>query len=289
MLFPGFTQQRIQTRDVAINVARGGDGPPVLLLHGYPQTHATWHRVAPLLTARFTVICPDLRGYGDSDKPPGVPDHSTYSKRTMAEDQVAIMRALDFERFAVVGHDRGARVAHRMALDVPDVVSRLALLDIVPTCAVFATLDRRVALADYHWFFLSQPDGLPERLIGADPDFFLSWTLEHWCGTPGALTGEALAEYHRCFDAATVHASCEDYRAGASLDIAHDEADRGRRLTCPLLLLWSAQGTGMLYDVPAVWQEYAAAVRGAALSCGHFLQEEAPEEVASRLVAFLSE
>jgi haloacetate dehalogenase len=288
MHFSGFTTQRVQTADVAIDLVQGGNGPPVLLLHGYPQTHATWHKVAPLLAAHCTVVCPDLRGYGDSDKPPGAPDHSTYSKRLMAQDQVAVMRTLGFERFAVVGHDRGARVAHRMALDVPDAVSRLALLDIVPTRAVFTTLDSRVALADYHWFFLSQPDGLPERLIGAVPDFFLSWTLERWCGTPGALTDEALAEYRRCFDAATIHASCEDYRAGASIDLAHDEADRGRKIGCPLLLLWSASGTGALYDVPNVWQEYATDVRGVALASGHFLPEEAPEQVASRLLTFLS-
>ncbi len=287
MLFPGFLQQRIRAQDVTINLVRGGDGPPVLLLHGYPQTHATWHKVAPLLAERYTLVCPDLRGYGDSDKPWGATDHSTYSKRAMARDQVAVMAELGFERFAVVGHDRGARVAHRMALDFPERVTRLALLDIVPTRVAFETLNQERATAEYHWLFLIQPDGLPERLIGADPAFYLRWTLDHWCGVPGALTEEAVDEYLRCSDAATIHATCEDYRAGATVDLADDTADQDRRIACPLLLLWSATGTGALYDVLSIWRERAEDVRGRALDCGHFLPEERLGEVAAELEAFL--
>lgn len=287
MLFPGFVQERLRAQDATVNLVRGGDGPPVLLLHGYPQTHTTWHTVAPLLAERYTVVCPDLRGYGDSDKPWGAADHSTYSKRVMARDQVRVMTALGFERFAVVGHDRGARVAHRLALDFPERVTRLALLDIVPTRVVFGTLNQERATAVYHWLFLIQPVGLPERLIGAEPAFYLRWTLDHWCGTPGALAEEAVAEYLRCFDAATIHATCEDYRAGATVDLADDAADRDRHIACPLLLLWSATGTGALYDVLSIWRERANDVRGHALDCGHFLPEERPREVAAELGAFL--
>jgi haloacetate dehalogenase len=290
MLFPGFERACVQTREVAISLVRGGEGPPLLLLHGYPQTHVTWHKVAPLLAARFTVICPDLRGYGDSEKPASAPDHSTYAKRVMAADQAELMRALGFERFAVAGHDRGARVAHRLALDFPACVTHLALLDIVPTRTAFARVDQALATADYHWFFLIQPGGLPERLIGGAPAFFLRWTLDHWCGTFDALSAEAVAEYARCFDSATIAATCEDYRAAATIDLARDDADFGRRrVGCPLLLLWSNRGTGTVYDVAAVWREYATDVRGYGLDCGHFLPEERPEEVAERLLAFIGE
>lgn len=289
-MFDGFSQKRIETTGATINLLQGGSGPPVLLLHGYPQTHVCWHAVAPQLAGRFTVVCPDLRGYGESEKPPSDAAHHAYSKRVMAQDQVEVMQALGFERFAVVGHDRGARVAHRMALDHAKKVSRLALLDIVPTTKAFATVNQRLATADYHWFFLIQPDELPERLIEADPDFYLQWTLDHWSATPGALTREAIAEYRRCFDAAMIHATCEDYRAAATIDLEHDEADLERRIACPLLLLWSASGTGALFDVRAIWQERASMkVRGRALDCGHFLAEEKPEEVATELISFLSE
>src|SRR5919106_1612502 len=215
----------IEANAVSINVCRGGAGPPVLLLHGYPQTHVMWHRVAPRLAERFTVVCPDLRGYGDSDKPRGGADHAAYSKRTMAQDQLEVMGALGFERFAVAGHDRGARVALRMALDHRDAVSCLAVLDIVPTRTVYATLDKARATTVWRYLFLVQPYDLPERLIGADPGFYVRWTLEEWSGTPGAIDDEARAEYERCFDRATIHASCEDYRAGASIDLVHDDAD----------------------------------------------------------------
>ena len=284
----GFATDRIDAGEVRINAAHGGNGPPVLLLHGYPQTHAMWHRVAPLLAERFTVVCPDLRAYGDSDKPPGGGDHRDYSKRRMAADQLEVMRSLGFDRFAVVGHDRGARVALRMALDHPDAVSRLGVLDIVPTRTIYATIDRGRATTVWRYFFLIQPFDLPERLIGSDPGFYLRWTLDEWCGTPGALTDAALAEYRRCFDEATIHATCEDYRAGASVDLADDEADTAVSVSCPTLVLWSRSGLGASYDVAAIWRERTPDMRGRPLDCGHFLAEERSDEVAAELVAFLS-
>ena len=290
-MFEGFTQKRIETSEVVINLVQGGSGPPVLLLHGYPQTHACWHKIAPRLASRFTVVCADLRGYGDSSKPASDAEHYAYSKRAMARDQAEAMLALGFERFSVVGHDRGARVAHRLALDYAERVSRLALLDIVPTRKTFASMNQKLATADYHWFFLIQPDDLPERLISNDPYFYLRWTLDHWAGTQeGAITPAALAEYRRCFDTATIRATCEDYRAAATIDLEHDAADADRKLSCPLQLLWSASGTGAHFDVPAAWRECSEnEVRGRALDCGHFLAEEMPEEVAAELVAFLSD
>ena len=279
----------IEANGVSINVCRGGAGPPVLLLHGYPQTHVMWHRVAPRLAERFTVVCPDLRGYGDSDKPRGGADHAAYSKRTMAQDQLEVMGALGFERFAVAAHDRGARVALRMALDHRDAVSRLAILDIVPTKTIYETIDQRRATTVWRYFFLIQPADLPERLIGSAPQDYLQWTFDQWCGTPGALTDEAIAEYRRCFDKATIHATCEDYRAGASIDLRHDEDDVGDQLSCPALVLWSKTGIGNAYDVAAIWRERTTELRGHALDCGHFLAEERPEQTAADLLAFFAE
>jgi len=288
-MFDGFSRKQIKTQEAVINLIQGGSGYPVLLLHGYPQTHVCWHRVAPVLAQRFTVICPDLRGYGDSSKPPSDPQHLPYSKRKMAQDQVEVMGELGFDDFAVVGHDRGARVARRMALDHPDKVAKLALLDIVPTKTAFAHVNKEMATADFHWFFLIQPDGLPERLIEADPNFYLQWIFNHWCKTPDALAEEALAEYRRCFDAATIRATCEDYRAGATIDLAHDEADADNKITCPLLLLWSATGAGAGYDVLNIWRAQALNVRGVSFDCGHFLAEERPERLAAEITAFLSQ
>lgn len=289
-MIEGFETDRLEVDGVAIALERGGQGPPLLLLHGYPQTHVMWHRVAPALAERFTVVAPDLRGYGDSSKPESDAEHLAYSKRTTAADQVEVMSALGHERFAVAGHDRGARVAHRMALDHPDRVERLAVLDIVPTHHVFATADATLARTYWHWFFLIQPGGLPERLIGSDPGFFLRTALEAWSG--GGLAGfdpAAVAEYERCFFAEdAIHASCEDYRAGASIDLEHDEADLAERLAMPLLALWGARGAvGALYEPLEVWRERAADVRGRALDCGHFLPEERPEETAAELTGFL--
>jgi haloacetate dehalogenase len=284
----GFAYDRVETGDVAINVARSGSGPPLLMLHGYPETHVMWHRVAPMLTGHFTVVCADLRGYGDSDKPPGDGDHMTYSKRTMAEDQISVMRALGYERFAVAAHDRGARVALRMALDRPDSVSHLAILDIVPTKAIYETIDQAHATTVWRYFFLIQPHDLPERLIGGNPRGYLHWTLEEWCATPGALVKSAVAEYERCFDDATIHATCEDYRAGASIDLTHDVADAHHPVACPTLVLFSKSGIGGAYDVPAIWRQRAPRLTVKRLDCGHFIAEERPTETAQALLSFLS-
>lgn len=288
-MFEGFERIQIETRGATINAVRGGEGPPVLLLHGYPQTLAMWHLIAPRLTASFTVVATDLRGYGDSSKPEGGEEHAGYSKRAMAADQVEVMRTLGFGSFAVVGHDRGGRVAHRMALDHPQSVTRLAVLDIVPTRHVFETADKELAMAYYHWFFLSQPYDLPERLIGADPDYYLRKKLGGWGTGFDSFASEAYAEYERCFrDPRTIHASCEDYRAAATIDLEHDGADRDRKVGCPLLALWGEQGVvERLYDVLGVWRGYASEVRGRALPCGHYLAEERPEETAEELVTFL--
>jgi haloacetate dehalogenase len=286
-LFPAFSEANVDVVDTTIHAILGGAGPPVLLLHGYPQTHVMWHRVAPRLAEQFTVVCPDLRGYGDSGTPASDGSHASYSKRVMARDQLQVMNELGFERFAVVGHDRGARVARRLALDHPDAVSRLAVLDIVPTDTIYTTLDQEHATTVWRYFFLIQPPDLPERLITSEPDFYLDWTFEEWCGTRDDLTDAAVAEYRRCFDRATVHATCEDYRAGATIDLTHDRAET-RRVACPVLVLWSQQGLGSAYDVLAIWRTEAADVRGRALDCGHFLAEERPDEVTFELAAFLA-
>ncbi|MEZ5098822.1 MAG: alpha/beta hydrolase [Thermoleophilia bacterium] len=287
-MLDGFTRTRVTTRGAEIAVAHAGSGPPLLLLHGYPQTHAMWHRVAPALAETHTVVCPDLRGYGASSKPPGGDDHAGYAKRTLAQDQVEVMTALGFERFALVGHDRGGRVSHRLALDHPERVERLALLDIVPTHTVFANVDQAVATGTYHWFFLIQPAPLPERLIGNDPEFFLRWHLRSWsAGRDDFFDPEAVAAYVEAFrDPATIHATCEDYRAGASIDLAHDEADLDRRIACPLLVLWGARGKPQ--DLAAIWRDKATQVEGQALDCGHFLAEERPDEVVAALRRFLA-
>ncbi|WP_217913031.1 alpha/beta fold hydrolase [Miltoncostaea marina] len=290
MPLPGLAPQVVDVGGSAVALSAGGEGPPLLLLHGYPQTRACWHKVAPGLAERFTVVAADLRGYGDSAKPPGDPAHERYSKRAMAGDLVGAMRALGHERFAVAGHDRGGRVAHRMALDHPDVVTRAAVLDIVPTRTLFARTDQAFATAYYHWFFLIQPDGLPETMIGRDPEWFLRETLRRWSGTAEPLDESAIAGYVRAFsDPAAIHASCEDYRAAASIDLEHDAADAGARVRCPLLVLWGEQGRmHALYDVLAAWREVADDVRGRPVPGGHFCPEEAPRETLSELLAFFA-
>jgi haloacetate dehalogenase len=286
-MFDGFALDRVDVGEAVLRVRHGGAGPPVLLLHGHPRTHATWHRVAPLLAGDHTVVCPDLRGYGESSKPPTTPDHEPYCKRAMARDCLALMRALGHERFSVVGHDRGAYVALRLALDHPDAVRRLAILDAVPIGEALARCDARFAAAWWHWFFLGQTAKPAERVIAADPDA--------WYGFgPEQMGEEAYEDYRRAIhDPATVHAMCEDYRAGLGIDRAHDDADRraGRRVACPLLVLWAARDDlEELYgDVLAVWRGWADDLRGGrALDCGHHLSEEAPEELAAELRAFLS-
>lgn len=290
-MFDGFDRQKIVTGEAEINVLTGGDGPPLLLLHGYPQSHVMWHKIAPRLAEDFRVVVTDLRGYGDSSKPESPPDHSAYSKRTMAEDQVAVMAKLGFDRFSVAGHDRGARVTHRMALDHPTRIEKAAVMDIAPTRTVFANVDQALATAYYHWFFLIQPYDLPERLIASDPEFYLRRKLAHWGRDEEAFTPEAVAEYVRCFsDPATIHASCEDYRAAASIDLEHDEADLDKRIAAPLLVLWGAKGfVGKAYDVLAVWRDKADDVRGEAIAAGHFLPEENPDDTLAAMMAFFAD
>jgi haloacetate dehalogenase len=281
---------------VRINTLVGGneDGPPVLLLHGYPQTHVMWHHIAPILALNHTVVLTDLRGYGDSGKPPGGAMHEGYAKRTMARDQTLVMRDLGFEQFAVVGHDRGARVAHRLALDCPQSVTKLAVLDIVPTRHSLRTADRDFGLAYWHWFFLAQPEPLPEHLIGADPDGWVRGRIGS--GRRGGQPFDSLAvnEYVRCFrDPAAIHASCEDYRAAVGPDLADDDAAaaRGQRVTAPLLVLWGEHSfVGRHYgDVAEIWRGYADTVTGRSLPCGHYLAEEVPLETAAVLKEFLAD
>jgi len=293
-MFEGFEQRRLAVGETEINLRIGGSGPALLLLHGYPQTHVMWHKIAPRLAADFTVICSDLRGYGDSGKPDSGADHAGYSKRAMARDQAEVMTALGFERFSVVGHDRGARVTHRLLLDHGARVDKAAVLDIAPTLDMYERTDRAFAEAYYHWFFLIQPFDLPERMIGADPDYYLEQKL----GTQirlggskdaGCFTPEALAEYKRCFrDPASIHATCEDYRAAATIDLEHDRADRDLKIAPPLLVLWGGRGViERSYDVMALWSDRAAQARGQALPCGHYLAEEVPEETLEALLGFL--
>ncbi len=282
-MFEGFQRSMIDTGEAMICAWHGGSGPPLLLLHGHPQTHAIWHRIAPALAQHYTVVATDLRGYGDSSKPPTTPDHEPYSKRAMARDQIAVMRKLGFERFFVAGHDRGGRCAYRMALDHPERVLRLAVLDIVPTGEAFRRANMAFGLGYWHWFFLAQPYDLPERMIGENPDNYYFKT------TRDLFAPEALAEYLRSVhNPETIHAMCEDYRAGATIDYALDEADRGkRRIGCPVLALWGRRNKlDEWYDVLAIWRDWANDVRGRALDCGHYLAEEAPEETLAELTAF---
>jgi len=284
----GFDKTQISTNGADISLVHGGSGSPLLLLHGYPQTHVMWHQVAPRLTDDFHVIIPDLRGYGDSSKPQSTPDHYPYSKRAMAQDMVEVMSSLGYSEFYVAGHDRGARVTHRMALDYPERIKKACVMDIAPTHHMFKTADQNFATGYYHWFFLIQPDGLPEHLIGADPAYYLSEKLKRW-SAPGAVFADAaVAEYLRCFSKPeAIHASCEDYRAAASIDLKHDDEDINKKIQCPLLVLWGAKGfVNSSYDVLDVWNERAEQVEGGALDCGHFLAEEAAVAVCAELLRF---
>ena len=278
---------------VTIRGVRAGQGTPVLLLHGHPQTHLTWHEVAPqLVSAGYQVVATDLRGYGDSSRPPGDDHHLNYSKRVMARDQVAVMHALGHERFAVIGHDRGGRVAHRMALDHPQAVERVAVLDIAPTATMYAQTNMEFARRYFWWFFLIQPAPLPERLIEGDTEFFVRTHLAAQSKTPGSPSEELIQEYLRCYRLpGGIHSVCEDYRAAASIDLEHDAVDTGagRKLDMPLLVLWGSLGVvGALYDVLATWRAVATDVRGGALKCGHSPQEEQPAQTVAALLEFLA-
>jgi len=289
---PGFRRELLHVNGVDIHCAVGPprDAPAVLLLHGYPQTHVIWHAVAPRLARRFNVVATDLRGYGESGKPASDDTHAAYSKRTMAADQVAAMRALGFGRFHVCGHDRGGRVGHRMALDHPDAVASLAVIDIAPTLAMYEQTTEAFARAYWHWFFLILPHPTPERMIGADPLHYLARKMKDGAAGGKPFTAEAWAEYERCFTPGAVHASCEDYRAAATIDLEHDRADRdaGRRVRCPLLALWGAHGVVEKCFRPLdEWRRVADDVRGRALPGGHYLPEELPDAVVSELESFL--
>lgn len=281
-LFPGFTTRRIATNGATIHVRVAGSGPPLLLLHGFPQTSACWHHVAPALAKRFTVVVPDLRGYGDSSKPSDGEHHAGHAKRAMLDDQIAVMHALGFDRFAVVGHDRGGRVTWRLAIERPEHVTRAVILDIVPR--PYETVTRAFASTYFHWFFLIQDAPFPEQLITAAPDAFLREFL------PSSVAADAYAEYRRALAVpGTVHAMCEDYRAGASIDEQHDAETRDRKVTCPLLVLWGEHGfVGRAYDPSRVWQAEATDVRGKALPAGHFLPEDVPDLVVSEILAFVA-
>jgi len=290
-LFSGFTPQTRRANGIDLHLRLGGNGPPLLLLHGFPQTHVIWHKVAPQLARRYTLVMPDLRGYGDSDKPPSDGDHAPYSKRTMALDVVELMRSLGFERFFVCGHDRGGRVAHRLALDHPQSVLRLMVLDISPTLTMYQRTTMDFATLYYHWFFLIQPEPLPETLIAANPRFYLHKKLSVWgsVGT-GLFDPRALDEYERCFTPAAIHAMCEDYRAAASIDLEHDRADveADRRLECPLNVLWGERGVvNRLFTPIQDWQSRSKGdVVGGTTPTGHYIPEEAPDLLSARMQTF---
>jgi haloacetate dehalogenase len=314
--FDGFESQVHDIEGTRIHARTGGKGSPLLLLHGFPQTHAIWHRVARRLADRHFLVMPDLRGYGDSAKPPGAPDHANYSKRAMAADVLGLMRRLGHTRFSVAGHDRGGRVAHRLALDHPQAVERLAVLDIVPTLDMYDRTDMRFARHYYHWFHLIQPAPLPETMIGGDPAFYLRWTLGGWrtderpprsvpapegervpaggraAGSAMAcIEPEALTEYERCFcNPEAIHGACEDYRASAGIDLEHDRTSRQRneKVMCDMLVLWGTRGViQLLYEPLALWRaQCARRVQGRALECGHFIPEERPDDVADEFLAF---
>jgi len=292
-LFPHFRALQVEINPtVTINAIVGGSGPPLLLLHGHPQTHAIWHRVAPRLAEQFTVVACDLRGYGESSKPQGAPDHANYSKRAMAADMVVVMQSLGFATFRVLAHDRGARVAHRLALDHPQAVERMALLDIAPTLAMYEQTSDAFARAYWHWFFLIQPPPLPERLIEADPAAYVRDVMGKRSAGLAPFDPRALAEYQRCLALpGAAHGICEDYRAAATIDLEHDRVDRdaGSRLALPLMVLWGEQGVvGRCFDPLAEWQRVAADVQGGALPCGHYIAEEAPDRLLERVLPFLT-
>ncbi len=289
-MFEGFETIDLETQGAVIHGVTGGEGPPLLLLHGNPQTHAMWHRIAPALAERYTVVACDLRGYGRSSKPPSTEDHTPYSKRAMAADMVQVMQTLGHARFHIAAHDRGARVAHRLGMDWPESVLRMALLDIAPTREMYRDATDGFARDYWHWYFMIQPAPLPERMMATDPEGFWRWK----CGGKGKgldhFAPEALADYLATFTPETIRATCEDYRAAASIDIRHDDEDAGRKLACPLLVLWGKNGAiERHFDCLALWRERAADIRGHALPGGHYLAEELPEDVLREFLAFFGE
>ena len=289
-LFPGFARRRVRTSGATINLVAGGEGPPVLMLHGYPETHAMWHKIAPTLARKYTVVCPDLRGYGDSSRPRGLPDHSNYSKRAMALDMAEVMSKLGHERFHLVGHDRGARVAHRLARDHGRRVRTLTVMDISPTLKMYASTDMAFARAYYHWFFLIQPAPLPEKLLAGQVPYYILGRIGRGRSGLKPFSAAAQREYVRAFrNPRTIHATCEDYRASATIDLVHDRKDARRKLAMPVLALWGKQGVvEAQFDCLADWREVARNVTGRALDCGHFLPEEKPAEVLRELERFFA-
>ncbi|MFZ2652392.1 MAG: alpha/beta hydrolase [Burkholderiaceae bacterium] len=287
-MFDGFETRDIEGRGALIHLRCGGSGPPLLLLHGNPLTHVAWHKVAPRLAQQFTVVATDLRGYGDSSKPSGGADHAGYSFRAMAEDQLEVMRRLGFTQFSVCGHDRGARVAHRMALDHPEAVRKVAFLDIVPTHHVFKHISKDWAIDSYHWFFMAQAFDYPEKMIEAYGfERYIRRKLDKKGVGMSGFTPEALAEYIRCCTAENIHAVCEDYRAAAGIDLVHDEADLQRRLAMPVLVLWGEKShVNRSFQPIAAWRERASDVRGTALPCGHYPTEQASEETLAQMLSF---
>lgn len=280
----------IKSNGIDIHVAHGGSGPPLLLMHGYPQNNLMWHKIAPALSEKYYIVCPDLRGYGKSSKPVGVPDHSNYSKRIMAEDIVGVMSHLGFTTFQAAGHDRGGRVLHRMCLDFPEKVTKACVMDIAPTHHMFTTADKEFATGYYHWFFLIQPDGLPENLIGNDPGYYLTEILKRWSGKNKDFDPGIVNKYVKHFsDPDCIHGSCEDYRAASSIDLVHDEDDMDSKIQCPLLVLWGNEGfVHRKYDVLDTWKERAVNVSGKALDSGHFIPEENPGQVLEELLIFFN-
>ena len=292
-MFPGFEHGMAEVNGTQIKYIRGGNGPALLLLHGHPQTHAIWHKVAQRLAGRFTVVAADLRGYGDSGKPASLADHSNYSKRCMGQDQIELMAQLGFPQFLLMGHDRGGRVAYRMALDHPQAVRKLVLLDIAPTLAMYEQTSMAFATAYYHWFFLIRPAPFPELLIGSHPEEYLKHTIGGRSAGLAPFTPQAYAEYLRCLsDPATIHGICEDYRASAGIDLEHERLDlvQGRKIACPTKVLWGADGViEKCFDPLAEWERLATDLSGKALSCGHYIPEEAPDQLLAEVLPFLAD
>jgi len=288
-MFKDFQQAQFTKDNITINYRKGGSGLPLLLLHGYPQTHVMWHKIAGELAKTFTVVASDLRGYGDSSKPPTTENHEPYSKRAMAKDQVDLMKHLGYEHFYLAGHDRGGRVSHRLALDHPSAVQKMIVMDIAPTYHMYTSTDMEFATAYFHWFMLIQPAEFPERMIGADVDYFMNQKFKQW--GRGQFSEKAFAEYVRCFTAETIHGSCEDYRASATIDIEHDQVDLDaqHKIKIPLLCLWGELGfVGHKYDVISEWQKWCTDVSGFGIHCGHYLPEEAPDQTLKAMLDFFN-